>query len=292
MIIKKIDKFKMYLYDKGGVSGDLLENGQREPEFMWIAKTEICGNVGMDIGSNIGYFSLFLCDKMKKVICIEPDKRSRKLLKKNIDLNNFSGSTEIYDFAMSNEIGDKKIYIAKANSNLSTLCRRGLSKKDKYKSLKIKTRTIDSLNLEELNFIKMDIEGYEVEVLSGGLETLDRTPNCKILMEVHPQFYGEDNNFSVVLEKLIKIGFNFKYVVSAAVPCPDMFKKRGYTPIKLFDTGNHIRGIYKDMKAEDAIEFCSKKYNQKYFCKNEKRHKVSKKIVRSILLEKIESEVK
>ena len=159
MITKKIDKFKMYLYDKGGVSGDLIENGYREPEFMWMAKTEIEGNIGMDVGANIGYFSLFLCDKMREVICIEPDERSRKLLKKNINLNNFSHKTKIYDFAMSEKDGYKKIYLAKTNSNLSTLCKTGLSKKDKYKSLKIKTRTIDSLNLEELNYIKMDIEG-------------------------------------------------------------------------------------------------------------------------------------
>jgi len=286
MITKRIDKFKMYLYDKGGVSGDLIENGYREPEFMWMAKTEIEGNVGMDLGSNIGYFSLFLCDKMKEVICIEPDKRSRKLLKKNIDLNNFSHKTKIYDFAMSNESGNKKMYMAKTNSNLSTMCKKGFSKKDKYESFMVKTRTIDSLNLEELNFIKMDIEGYEVEVLSGGLETFKRSPNCKILMEVHPQFYGEENDFSVVLRKIVDMGYTFKYIVSAAVPCPDLFKKKGYIPMREFDTGNHIRGIYKDIKAKDAIKFCSKKHKQKYFCKNSKKHKVSKKIVRSILLVK------
>jgi len=286
MIIKQIDKFKMYLYDKGGVSGDLLERGQREPEFMWIAKTEIEGNVGMDLGSNIGYFSLFLCDKMSKVICIEPDKRSRKLLKKNIDLNNFSHKTKIYDFAISDKNGYKKIYLAKINSNLSTLCKQGFSKKDKYKSLKVETRTIDSLNLEELNFIKMDIEGYEVEVLNGGLETFNRSSNCKILLEVHPQFYCKDRDFSVVLNKLVQMGFVFKYVVSAAKVVPDLFKKRGYSPVKVFDTGNHIRGIYEGIKTEDAINFCSKKHEQKYFCKNANKYKISKKIVRSILLVK------
>ncbi|HUS49027.1 MAG TPA: FkbM family methyltransferase [Candidatus Paceibacterota bacterium] len=286
MITKKIDKFKMYLYDKGGVSGDLIENGYREPEFMWMAKTEIEGNIGMDVGANIGYFSLFLCDKMREVICIEPDERSRKLLKKNINLNNFSHKTKIYDFAMSEKDGYKKIYLAKTNSNLSTLCKTGLSKKDKYKSLKIKTRTIDSLNLEELNFIKMDIEGYEVEVLSGGLETFRRSSNCKILLEVHPQFYSEERNFYSVLKELVKMGFSFRYVVSAAVDCPDLFKKKGYNPTRLFDTGNHIRGLFKDMKTDDAINFCSKKHKQKYFCKNAQKDKISNKIVRSILLVK------
>jgi FkbM family methyltransferase len=286
MVIKQIDKFKMHLYDKGGVSGDLIENGYREPEFMWIAKTEIEGNVGMDLGSNIGYFSLFLCDRMNEVICIEPDQRSRKLLKKNIDLNNFSHKTKIYDFAISDESGYKKIYFAKTNSNLSTMCKKGFSKKDKYKSFKVKTKTIDSLDLEELNFVKMDIEGYEVEVLSGGMETFKRSSNCKILLEVHPQFYSEDKDFSVVLKRLVEMGYNFRYVVSAAIVCPDLFKKNGYIPFKVFDTGNHIRGIYKDMKVKDAINFCSRKHKQKYFCKNANKYKISKKIVRSILLVK------
>lgn len=286
MIIKQIDKFKMNLYRKGGVSGDLLANGHREPEFMWIAKTEARGNVGLDLGANIGYFTLFLCDQMENVICIEPDKRSRRLLKKNIDLNNFSHKTKIYDFAASDRTGRKKMYFAKTNSNLSTMSKNSLSKKDSYKLLEVELRTVDSLNLEEVNFIKMDIEGYEVEALRGSMETLKRSSNCKILLEVHPQFYTKDRSFSGVLKNLIDMGFYFKYVVSAAVEHPDLFKDRGYSPMKTFDTGNHIRGLYKNMKTKDAIDFCSKKNKQKYFCKNKNCNRVSNKIVRCILLVK------
>ena len=88
------------------------------------------------------------------------------------------------------------------------------------------------------------------------------------------------------MKELVKMGFSFRYVVSAAVDCPDLFKKKGYNPTRLFDTGNHIRGLFKDMKTDDAINFCSKKHKQKYFCKNAQKDKISNKIVRSILLVK------
>ena len=281
MIIKKIDKFEMNLDKKGGVSGDLLVNGSREPAFMWIIKEEVQGGLGVDLGANIGYVSLFLCDQMDKVVCIEPDKRSRKFLKRNIKLNNFRDKTEIHSFAASNKDGIKKMYFAKTHSNLSTLCKESFSKKDSYTSLQVDTRTIDSLNLKEINFMKMDIEGYEVEAIKGAMETLERSKNCKILIEVHPQFYTEERDFSTTLRDLVAIGYSFKYVVSAAVECPDLFASKGYKPFKSFVTGVHGRGIYKDIDTEDAINFSSFPHSQETASGS-----TSKKIVRSIMLER------
>ena len=44
------------------------------------------------------------------------------------------------------------------------------------------------------NFIKMDIEGHEVKVFEGGLDYFSKNPGkTKILLEVHPHFYSEEN---------------------------------------------------------------------------------------------------
>lgn len=276
MITKKINGFKMFLAPEDrGISKILANRGIREPCFMWILKNEACGCLGLDVGANIGYTTLYLCRGMDKVIAIEPDPRSRKLLIKNVEVNGFKDSTEIYDFAISDKSGRQTICLAD-KPNLSTLCDRADMKGQKREVL---TRSIDSLDVLP-SFIKMDIEGYEVQALHGAMRCLKETKYCKILLEVHPQFFIK-NSFEVVLRDLVDIGFKFKYVVSAGVPQPDMFKKYGYEPVP--GTPINRRAIYDCVATEHAIKWSSYPIEQK--CK---KGKISPKIVRSILLVKDE----
>jgi hypothetical protein len=128
----------------------------------------------------------------------------------------------------------------------------------------------------------MDIEGYEVEALRGGMETFKRADKCKLLIEVHPQYYSEERSFAEVLEQLFSLGFNVKYVVSAGIAQPDLFKAKGYKPIREVKDKKHRRGLYDDVTNEDALEFSSYIHKQK----NPENGKISEKIVRSILLVK------
>ncbi|MFC1739652.1 FkbM family methyltransferase [Planctomycetota bacterium] len=276
MITKKINGFVMFLDpEDGGISKILAKRGIREPCFMWIIQKEASGHLGIDVGANIGYTTLHLCGAMDKVIAIEPDPRSRKLLIKNLEANDFKDTTQIYDFAVSDKNAKQTICFAD-KPNLTTLYDRPDLKGQKREIL---TRTIDSLNVLP-NFIKMDIEGYEVEALSGAMQCLKETKYCKILVEVHPQFFiGE--RFEAILRKLLDIGFKFKYVVSAGVPQPDLFKKHGYKPVP--KTPVYRRAIYDCVSPEHAIEWSSYSIEQKY-----KKGKISPKIIRSILLVKDE----
>jgi FkbM family methyltransferase len=235
--------------------------------------------LGLDVGANIGYTTLHLCRAMDKVIAVEPDPRSRKLLIKNIEINGFTDKVTFYDFAISDTNGKQNIYLAEKNNNLTTLCRSASKfSLEKYRKSKITTTSIDNLGILP-NFIKMDIEGYEVEVLEGAMKALNSVKQCKILIEVHPQYYSKERNFADVLKKLIKIGFRFKYVVSAGVPRPDLFKKHGYKPLR--GAPKNKRAIYDCVSTEHAIEWSSRQIKQKI-----RKGKISQKIIRAILLTK------
>jgi FkbM family methyltransferase len=282
-LIKQVGDFKMHLdYLKRGISSSLWGQGYREPAFMWIVENEAIGKIGIDLGANLGYVTLHMCKKMDKIIAIEPDKRMRKLLKKNIKENRFKDKVEIYNFAVSNKDGEETIYFSKKHPNLNTLCDNKKLKmsKDLLKKEKIKTKKIDNLNVDP-NFIKMDIEGYEIEAIEGSMNTLKKTKKCKLLIEVHPQYYNKKRDFSETLKKLFDIGFGVKYIVSAGCECPDLFKEKGYSPFKIFQDDERKRGLFKGILKNDAINFCSFEHIQK-----EDSGKVSLKIARSILLVK------
>ena len=126
----------------------------------------------------------------------------------------------------------------------------------------------------------MDLEGHEIEVIEGGMESFKKTPSCRILLEVHPQYYNKERDFSKTLRSLVDIGFSIKYLNSARVDRPKEIKDKGYKPFKVFKCGRFQRGIYQDVALEDAINFSTKEY--KLTDKN-----IYTKIVRAIMLEKM-----
>jgi FkbM family methyltransferase len=128
----------------------------------------------LDIGSNIGnhaYFFKNICDS-SRTICFEPLPDNLELLK--INCNN----CEIYPVALSSE--NKLGFIKNSdgiNNNSGTAC---LSDD----GIQIELKTLDSFNFENITFIKIDVEGHELEVIKGGLNTINKY-KPDILVEIH-----------------------------------------------------------------------------------------------------------
>lgn len=278
---------KMYLLrDDPGISRTLAKPEgykNREKAFMTILREEVTpGMTALDVGANIGYATLIMALKVGdagKVIAVEPVKKNFDVLVKNVELNNYR-NVECHNIALSNSSGSKTFYETKA-SNLGAL-----NPAVKY-SKKKKLPVLDASEfLEKQNicpdFIKMDIEGHEVEVLSSLCKLFSKSFPSKILIEVHPTLYSSPDIMADALYKLRDLGFRSKYVVSAAMACPDLFAQRGYKPVRSFETSGWNRGIFTDVDYDDMVLFASKKHKQYV----EARQRYSKKIVRSILLER------
>tara|TARA_R100000008_G_scaffold86535_1_gene80043 strand:- start:1107 stop:1967 length:861 start_codon:yes stop_codon:yes gene_type:complete len=283
-VMKEINGMMMHLdLADGGISGALYTNGIREAAFMSIMDHVV--NEGMtciDLGANIGYATLLMLNNVGKngyVYAIEPDPNNLGMLKKNIAENNFENTCELIECAMSNEDGELSFWQS-SRPNCSSVQKT----KTSVNEIRVPCYTLDTFleNRKYPNFIKMDIEGHETKVFEGGLDYFSKNNEgvTNILLEVHPQFYGEDNDFAKILREYFKIGFKPKFVISTPVPQPKLFKEKNYFPFQEIPTDGVVRGIYNNIKKEDLIEFSCKENIE------DSGRKTSKKIVRSFMIER------
>ena len=151
------------------------------------------GDTILDLGANIGYYSLLasqLIGKTGKVFAFEPEPRNFKILQKNIDLNNYN-NIHAFQKAVSDENTSLTLYISEKDSGAHTI-RPTKVEREFENEVKVEVVRLDDFlkdKTEKIDIVKMDIEGYEVEVLRGGMSTWEKVEKCKILIEVHPQFY-------------------------------------------------------------------------------------------------------
>ena len=287
MIEKQIHNYKMYLDTSAAGIQNWLSGWQkgtkdREPGFEYLLRQEVKpGMTCVELGANVGYLTFMMWKNLEgkgKVYAIEPDPRNYKMLSKSVKLNNAEGQVMTYPYAVDNKNGNVKFYLGTA-TNLSSI---RPTKNTTNKTVDVETITLTSFmkDKEVPNFIKMDIEGHEVEALESGLKLFNKQFPCKILMEVHPQFL-DGKRFEKIIRRYIELGFNYKFVISAGIARPDLFVEKGYEPIKVFP-GGWARGLYNNISNDDAILFSC--YPHKQDCGNKGK---SPKICRSVMLEKI-----
>lgn len=178
----------------------------------WACKTfcDKTKNV-IDIGAHIGWYTIDLARHSNHVYAFECSPKSFNYLCANIALNECDYKVDKYNVALDSKESTTKYYIRDPKDGGGN----GISKFEyddinNVQTIDVPTKTLDSFNLDNINFIKIDVEGHELQVLEGGLETIRRNNFPKILFES----WDEKPNFpSVELRKnlfsfLTNIGYN------------------------------------------------------------------------------------
>ncbi len=151
------------------------------------------GQTFMDIGANNGYYTLIgsqLVGDSGKVISIEPNPKSFKRLEQNI-LENGIKNVYIFKIALSDYNGSENLYL---NDGSEDACASLISNVQKKPIQKVEVRRFDDLfKNDNIDLIKMDVEGSEISIIRGMNQYLKTHPDIKILIEWNPSYRNEDD---------------------------------------------------------------------------------------------------
>ena len=255
-----LQELKMYVdFQTPGISSALYIFKTREQDMIRLIKENIPNHGDIiDCGANMGFYPILeskLLSAQQKILCIEPDPRNYSLLCVNKQF--IEAESILVQCAVSDSDKEASLDVSSA-SNLNKIVE---SKSPTSTLQKVKCFSIDTLvrshNLSP-SFLRMDIEGHEVEVLRGMRKTLsDAKPGFILFFEVHPNEYNEDHSLANELQWLSDNGFCTKYLVSAGEPHPQAFRDLGLNPIYTIDTDNFTRGVYAPVSLEASIKLTS-----------------------------------
>ena len=169
-----------YLEDAGNG-----QQAQRDAALQYIKQWRVC----LDIGSNIGQWTRPLSKKFERGVCFEPNPNFRECFEKNIQEKNVL----LWPYGLSD-----KEHKAKQDFNSTVL---------QQEDGDIDCRTLDSFGLTNVDFVKIDVDGFEIPLLTGARETLSKNdPVINIEMK-------RDKRMDVVVkcESILKdLGYEFQ----------------------------------------------------------------------------------
>jgi FkbM family methyltransferase len=144
------------------------------------------GDVVVDLGANIGYFTLLaarLVGSEGKVYSFEPEPLNHGLLLKNIELNRYDNVVAMQK-AVSDTSGQVKFFLDRKDTGAHSI----YQSDDSREHIEIESVTLDEFFQDKnyrVNVIKMDIEGAELAALAGMQRIIQENEDLKLFVEFH-----------------------------------------------------------------------------------------------------------
>ncbi len=187
------DRFTMWvnLGDRYVSSGCL--NGSWEPsESQYITSRLRSGDVVLDVGANVGWFSLLAVKAVGNtgfVHAFEPHPKIAAMLRRTIADNNLRGQVSVWEFALSDRAGPVTLQWERDTDNPghAFLASPATAERSDLESTRATAVVLDELLPDAApDFIKIDVEGAEPKALAGARNALGRRRPA-IISELYPE---------------------------------------------------------------------------------------------------------
>lgn len=211
-------------------------------------------SVFIDIGANLGRYSIIMAKRGLTVYSFGPLSSNFKQLKLNASLNNVEKNIQFHNIALGNNKTQKEIFFQKyKQGEASFLSKNGLQKE------KVKIMPLDSIiinkKFKRKVIMKIDVEGYEYEIL---YQKIPKKIN-KISIEFHTSLLGKEKAKKLI-NYFYKEGFKTKNLIEGLpirlYPFYGILRKTG-----LIDKFTFVK---KDLEKKDVMKLIDKGRAQKY----------------------------
>ncbi len=180
----------------------------------YIRRSIRAGDTVLDIGCNVGHISTFashIVGENGLVIACEPNKELADMFEKYIQSYNMV-QTKIYPFALGRKETTESLKMTATHNGGATLCSgRFENNRDRIVSYEVMVTTGDSLfskiEMKGNVFLKIDVEGFEQEVLDGMAGVLSQKIHHAII-EITPEWIGGLNGVKKIFQTMEQHGFN------------------------------------------------------------------------------------
>jgi len=172
-------------YEKNGLfESNLIE---------WCKQFGDISKIFLDIGSHTGTYGISLAPYFNHIYCFEPQKMTYYACCGSVALSKKDNMTCLnIGLGSQGQSGNMMLNINSIDGGGSSLHKIN----NVLRTEEVKIKTLDSLNIENVGFIKMDVENNELDVLKGATNTL--------LVNNYPKILFESNNYNQELFDYLK----------------------------------------------------------------------------------------
>ncbi len=182
------------------------------------------GDIVVDVGAHMGKYTIIASKRVGangKVIAIEAHPGNYEMLNHNIKLNGLTNVIPL-NYAVYSKESKIKLYMPDEESGYTMhhsvmfnylSSKYPLQGKDNEKFIEVNANTLDNLlqknGISQVNWIKIDVEGAEFEVLKGSANILSTSKDISLLIEIHNP--GDTNHYKQIIDFLKPYNFKIEF---------------------------------------------------------------------------------
>ena len=204
-------------------------------------------DVVVDVGANIGYYTLLMATKAKKVYALEPDQTCFEILKKNVEEN------KLKNVVLLNVAAGAKKEIKKLIKDSENL---GNSHLGSGKGVSVNCERLENILINEhkIDLIKIDTQGWEPAVIEGAKKVIE-SDRPVLFLEYSPTEY-RDKKMKKYLELVYRNIWSIDYWYYVCKKGIHINKKSGYTDLWIKDkmTASDYWWTIKEIRIKKVIK--------------------------------------